>query len=237
MLRHKLTEFLISDHRFRERSTIYRDNKIPTVSFLIPVHNQELIIAQNIMSIVVNASLDFELIVINDKSRDRTKEELDRILNSEILEKYDNCVAIKYYESTIPVYETKCDDFGISLANTEYVIEIQADMQLLEEGFDAKLLKILEGNPNLLGISGRATHKFEALSLKALERETSLNFDFLGIGMRFLHQIRSNFKSVGNYDSNLDTNSGKLYSEETIFPTDLDFRESGRRDGQARISI
>ncbi len=227
MLRHKLLEFLTSDNRLREIRKLSRGNTRAEICFLIPVHNQESRIAQNILSVLEMASLKFELIIINDKSNDHTKRLLVSFLNSELLTKYKNCVTIRYFQSSIPVYETKCDEFGIKKSTADYVIEIQADMQIREKGFDAKLLKILKKHPSLLGISGRATHNFENLNFNTLKKESNLKFDFPIIISRYLDQIKLNLKSVGKSHPDPDTNSQKMYLEKTIFPRELDFSERG----------
>jgi hypothetical protein len=63
--------------------------------------------------------------------------------------------AFSVYSYSTSAFETECDAFGFEAAQTAYLLEVQADMQITEYGFDSKLLAALEIFDDLIMISGR----------------------------------------------------------------------------------
>lgn len=68
------------------------------------------------------------------------------------------------FESEVDLFETSCDNIGFMSAETEFVIELQSDMRVLERGWDSKLLAPLREHKQLFATSGRACHSWEWLS-------------------------------------------------------------------------
>jgi hypothetical protein len=62
------------------------------------------------------------------------------------------------------VFETLCDAIGIDEATGPYVLEVQSDMEILELGFDEKLLCAIKSHQDLLMISGRGCHTLEEVT-------------------------------------------------------------------------
>ena len=62
----------------------------------------------------------------------------------------------------VPVYETACDNLGFTLAETEVVVEVQADIQIREQAFDALMLRGC-GPSRASAVSGRCGHTFRSL--------------------------------------------------------------------------
>ena len=56
----------------------------------------------------------------------------------------------------MPIYETACDNLGFALADTEIIVEVQADIQIREPAFDALFLGALGTSPTPAAISGDA---------------------------------------------------------------------------------
>ena len=67
----------------------------------------------------------------------------------------------------MPIYETACDNLGFALADTEIIIEVQADIQIREPAFDALFLRALGTSPTPSALSGRCGHTFAALRRRA----------------------------------------------------------------------
>lgn len=130
----------------------YNDN-FPLFSIVVPIHNQERIIERNLQSIIDNMTEEnFELILIIDACSDNTK---SVIFDS--VEKLSNLLLTKLIilESFIPLFETSADNLGFYCSRGDYILEIQADMQILEYGFNMKLLKPFKKLDNIIAISGR----------------------------------------------------------------------------------
>ena len=123
------------------------------------------------------------MILINDASNDNSHSEIIRFLtfvnSSSKYRKY----SYRYFCTKIPTYETRCDDFGVRKAQGEFVIEIQADMKILERGFDSYLLQLARNNPKLGVISCRGIHDLSYLT------QTSIS-----MGTEFVHGIYGYFE-------------------------------------------
>jgi len=130
----------------------YNENK-PLFSIVIPIHNQERIIEKNLLSVINNISNEyFEIILIIDACSDNTKS----ILLS-FIEKISHPLLTKLLilESFIPLFETTADNLGFYCSQGDYIIEVQADMEIIEDNFNMKLLKPFHKLDNVIAISGR----------------------------------------------------------------------------------
>jgi hypothetical protein len=63
-------------------------------------------------------------------------------------------------KSTIPLFEVAADNLGFFCSRGKYCLEIQADMEMTDEGYNMRLLQPFLLNDNIIGISGRCTHDF-----------------------------------------------------------------------------
>jgi hypothetical protein len=155
----KLLNLLLSDNRFKLKSILHSELH-PQTTIIVPVHNSGDIIFYHLNMIINNAKDPIELIIINDASSDRSHKQIMLFMKCIAL---NNRHSIKYYATRIPMFESRCDDFGIRTASCEYVIEIQADMLIHEVGFDSKLKKLLELNPKIEMLSCRGVSDFDLL--------------------------------------------------------------------------
>ena len=127
---------------------------------VVPVFNQENIIIKNINSIINNTLGDYEIIIINDYSSDSTLALLKKFfVNYKPI--YGNFKRIRIIDTNWPVFETKCDNIGFKLSKAKFVLEIQADMQMLIKGYDQILSKPFNTIQNLIAVSGRCAHFFD----------------------------------------------------------------------------
>ena len=112
------------------------------VTVLLPVYNAEAYIADAIQSIICQTFGDFELLIINDGSSDRSLE----IINSFD----DKRIRIINNETNIKLIATL--NKGIDLAGGKYIVRMDADDINLPQRLQ-KQVDFMEANPNV-GVSG-----------------------------------------------------------------------------------
>jgi glycosyltransferase involved in cell wall biosynthesis len=135
----------------------YNDDEI-VYSIIIPVYNQEMIIVKNIQSIINNTLDNFEIIVILDFCFDNTEKNIIDFLDNYINNK-SNLIQIKIFKNSVkPLFETKCDNFGFKNSNGKFCLEIQADMEMIELGYNIQLKKPFDLLNNVIAVSGRCAH-------------------------------------------------------------------------------
>ncbi len=150
-----ILNFLNSDRRFKLIKSL--DSKLQSnLTIVMPVFNQESVIHKHLCALIDLAKNPLEIIIINDASTDDSHNEI--IL---FMEKYQSNLRhkVKYYRTCLPLYETRCDDFGIRISSSKYIIEVQADMLMHEVFYDEKLLKLMERNLHLGMVSCRGVMK------------------------------------------------------------------------------
>lgn len=139
----------------------YIRNDIPFFSIIVPICNQESIIIKHIKSILDKTTVKFfELILIIDCCSDRTEEYITELINNLDAEKYELLTNILVLKSAIPLFEVVADNLGFFCSRGKYCLEIQADMEMTDEGYNMKLLRPFLLSNNIIGISGRCTHDF-----------------------------------------------------------------------------
>ena len=113
----------------------------------MPIHNQQNIIGNILKSIYLNSSENVkEMFLIIDGCSDNTLQEVEKNIDDKIK---TNIII------TNNLFEIKCCNIGYKMSNSEYILDIQADMLILERDFDKRLLKPFEVFDNLLAVSGR----------------------------------------------------------------------------------
>ena len=142
---------------FNLEKSIDKSDTAIECTIVVPFFNQEKILIRNLNAIIQNLSLSSEIIIINDASTDSSHDEVLKFMEKQSRLNDSSLGCIKYFVNQKAQFETKCDDFGIRMAASDFVIEVQADMQLMEMGFDRKLKSALYSNNTLLAISGRGT--------------------------------------------------------------------------------
>ncbi len=90
---------------------------MPQVSVLMPVYNGEAFLGQAIESILQQTFDDFEFIVINDGSTDRS---------AEVVQLYDD-PRIRYFENECNIGLTRSLNRGLSLVRSPYLARMDAD--------------------------------------------------------------------------------------------------------------
>ena len=144
------------------------DSKLDTgpqvdLSVIMPIFNQQGAIQHNLNKLAACMRSKWELILIDDSSTDSSLEaSLDWA--REARSEYDSLCRVRVLKTKHQVFETLCDAIGISEATGPYVLEVQSDMELLEPGFDEKLLCAIKSHQDLLMISGRGCHTLDEVA-------------------------------------------------------------------------
>lgn len=162
---------------------IYNIDNIDNIvySIITPVYNQADIIVKNINSYINNTDDNFEIIIILDSCSDNTKENLLKFIKTFKSDK-QNFIQILIIETIKPLFETKCDNIGFKLAQGKYLLEIQADMEMTQFGYNKHLTKPFNILPNVIAVSGRCAHNlFRGGGIGKLGRLIEINIDQLKI--------------------------------------------------------
>ncbi len=179
-------------------------------------------------------SLPFELIIINDSSTDKSSIEIYKFLAQ-----YNwidsTCVRVIFFENLWPWFETKCDDFAIRTAESDYILEIQADMLIREKGFDEKLLQLLKSDPLNFALSARGVHKFRDLKNEFIQPERINAFKKIALFNLIYYKVKYMLKRelrFTNFASDVELKVAKSESTESkkaeIFPDFQQLTNSGR---------
>ena len=130
---------------------IMSSNNSPTISIIAPAYNESLNIVENVRSLLSNHYVNYDVIIVNDGSKDDSLEklievynlvEVDYLINEQIPTKP---LRKGIYKSTNPVFEKliivdkenggKADalNMGLNISTSEYVACIDVDCLLLED--------------------------------------------------------------------------------------------------------
>ena len=114
-------------------------DKNPKVSVIMPVYNQEKFLKQSIDSILNQTFKDFELIIINDRSTDKTKDILNKYAQKDLR------IRVFFQENQGC---TKSLNYGIKQAKGEYIARQDADDISLPKRLE-KQVDFLNKNKNI----------------------------------------------------------------------------------------
>jgi len=131
----------------------YRSDE-PTYSLVMPIHNQASIIGEVLLRLFMNTEGLYEMFLIVDGCTDESREAvlgvLDRVPT--------NLCKLTVVSLAEGIFETSCDNLGFVNTTGRYIVEIQADMQILTPAYNRVLCTPLEIYPDLIGVSGRCCH-------------------------------------------------------------------------------
>jgi glycosyltransferase involved in cell wall biosynthesis len=114
-------------------------NDTPKITVLMPVYNCELYIQQAVESILNQSYVDFELLIIDDASKDQTVS---------IIKMYDDS-RIQLIEKPLNTGYTNSLNYGLTIARGEYIARMDGDDISLPERF-AKQVAFLDANPEVV---------------------------------------------------------------------------------------
>jgi glycosyltransferase involved in cell wall biosynthesis len=113
--------------------------KCPKITVLMPVYNCELYIKEAVDSILNQTFSDFEFLIIDDASTDKTVS---------IVQTY-NDPRIRLFEKPVNTGLTNSLNYGLSIAKGEYIARMDGDDISLPERF-AKQVAFLDANPDVV---------------------------------------------------------------------------------------
>jgi len=113
---------------------------MPKVSIIIVTHNSEEIIKDCLNSVYSQEFKDFEVIVVDNNSEDRTKEFIK-----------ENFPQIKLIENKKNLGFCKANNQGIEISQGKYVLTLNSDV-ILEKKFLSELMKEVENSPSEIGM-------------------------------------------------------------------------------------
>ena len=122
-------------------------NKNPQISIVIPVYNGEKFLDENISSVLNQTFKDFELIIINDKSTDKTLE---------IIQKYakkDERIIVLNNKKNRGAQYTR--NRGLKRSKGKYMAAFDADDVCLPKRFEIQF-NYLEKHPEIFMVGGSA---------------------------------------------------------------------------------
>jgi glycosyltransferase involved in cell wall biosynthesis len=131
----------------------------PEYSIVMPIYNQEAIIQTNLSAIVKHTRGIYEMILILDSCSDNTERGVMQWVNAQTPLPV-NCCRIVVIQSLSPLFECAADNVGFAVARAPYLLEIQADMEMTEPGYNVLLKRPFEVRDDVLGVSGRCCHGF-----------------------------------------------------------------------------
>lgn len=151
-------------HSLRERPVLAYHTALspvePRSTMVIPTFNHAPIVHDVLQALVAHAAQPFDCIVVDDGSDDGTAEAAVAFFESGAAASVARATVLR---NPVPVFETACDNLGFALAETELIIELQADIEIREPAFDRLLQRALATQPTPSAASGRCGHSFAAL--------------------------------------------------------------------------
>jgi glycosyltransferase involved in cell wall biosynthesis len=132
----------------------------PRFTVVMPTFNHEANVQDSLDAAATNATLPFDCIIVDDGSEDGTVEQATSFFEYRRPPLVTRATILR---NPVPIYETACDNLGFTLAETEIIVEVQADIQIREPAFDALFLRAFATSPAPSALSGRCGHTFRSL--------------------------------------------------------------------------
>lgn len=147
-------------------------NMYKKISVIIPVYNVEKYLARCLNSIIKNTYKNIEIILVNDGSKDKSQEIIDKYKN-----KYGNIIKAKEQENKGPA---EARNVGIEMASGEYLMFIDSDDFIKEDYIENYVKTLKEADYDLVAggyhkwIDGKITYTI------ALQDEPWAKFMIMG---------------------------------------------------------
>ncbi|CAL6054611.1 Glycosyl_transferase family 2 protein [Hexamita inflata] len=112
------------------------------ISVIIPAYNAQNTINSTVMSVLLQKSINIEIIVINDGSVDNTKNILENLHN-----KYKQIQVFNMDLNMGPFY---CRQFGVNQSSGKYILQLDADDSLRHQNVLYDLLTLTNDSPDII---------------------------------------------------------------------------------------
>ena len=122
-------------------------------SLILTIHNKDFLVEQSLNAIKKFTQGTYELIIVLDGCADNSE-----FLVSNFLKENKN-LKIKTI-NTPDVFETKANNVGLKLAESDYVIIIQDDQIVNEEGWNQRLIKPFTTYEDVFAVSANCSHNW-----------------------------------------------------------------------------
>lgn len=167
------------------------------ISVILPTYNNEETIFNSIRSILNQSYKDFELIIINDCSTDKTKQVIMSFDDSRII----------YLENNKNLGRAKSRNIGIEKAKGNYIAVMDGDDISVTERFDIQL-NYLKKNPSIDLVASNIiffkNNKVLGVSDVKTNSPRNLNFFLRPIGLPHVTwMVRKDFFENFKYNSNI----------------------------------
>jgi glycosyltransferase involved in cell wall biosynthesis len=138
-----------NDQRQKNWRVREKTGNLPTISILMPAYNREKFIAESIRSVLAQSFTDYELILIDDGSSDKTIEVASKF-------KSDPRVRIVKNEKNLGIPRTRNKALG--LARGKYIAPLDSDDIWLDKEKLRKQVEFLDQNPDYAMLGGGIMH-------------------------------------------------------------------------------
>jgi hypothetical protein len=147
---------------------------------------------KNVNSVIEKTEGFFELILILDFCLDKTEVTLLNYLDT-LRTTRENLIQIRVFKnSEKPLFETKCDNLGFRESLGIYCLEIQADMEMTEQGYNLELEKPFKMFENIIAVSGRCAHNlFDGRGHGKLGEAVEQTLETLGIQKNIFYSFET----------------------------------------------
>lgn len=124
-----------------------------TYSIILTIHNKDFLVKESLERIKKLTKGSYELIIVLDGCTDKSEE----IVLSFIKENPNIKISLEY---TPDVFETKANNAGLKIATGEFVIIVQDDMLMNEDGWNFRLTKPFRSFSDIFAVSSNCSHNW-----------------------------------------------------------------------------
>jgi len=171
---------------------------MPAVSIIMPVYNGEKYVADAIQSILAQTFTDFDFIIVDDGSQDRTAEFVSAY------EARDNRIRFSRFKHNVGVADAR--NHALTLSSGEYIAVMDGDDFSLPRRLERQV-EYLRANPEIgvLGAGAQAVNEnlLPLFPFDLPEHHALIAFNLL-VGSSFVHSTvimrRQLLESVGGYE-------------------------------------
>lgn len=168
----------------------------PSVSFIIPVYNGEKCIAQAISSALSQNYAHFDVIVVNDGSKDQTLDILTSIRDERL-----KVISLEKNQG-----RSNARNIGVQSSNAEYIAFLDADDQIDSQKLRLQIKYMLDHKLDICGTWGHTISKEQKLLFKHPIDDKTIKSRIIKSHI-FIHSSvimrRSLFLNSGGYDKEL----------------------------------